>query len=638
MDLLAAGFVYLVAAVIAVPLAKRLGLGSVLGYLIAGVVIGPVLGVVGGETVDIQHFAEFGVVMMLFLVGLELQPAILWRMRAQLLGLGGMQVLGTAALTAAAALIFGVAWQASLALGMILALSSTAIVLQTLGEKGLMPTAGGKGSFSVLLTQDIAVIPMLALMPLLAVNAVSGGHDSLGDSGHGAPAADAHGHGHGAPTLFDTLPDWAQAVAVLLIIGGIIVAGRTVIRPVFRFIAEARLREIFTAAALMLVIGIALLMNYVGLSPALGTFLAGVVLSDSEYRHELESDIEPFKGLLLGLFFITVGAGIDFQLLLSNPLGLVGLALGLMALKAGLLYMLGTGFGLRGADRWLFSLGLAQAGEFAFVLFGFAAGAGILGAEVIKPMTLVVALTMLLTPLLFILYEKVLAPRAVRTEERAADEIDEAGSIVVAGIGRVGQIITRMLVTNGHKVTVLDHDPETIENLSRIGFRAYYGDATRPDLLHSAGLEDAKLFIAALDDREKQTELVHHVAKTYPQVTIHARAHDRHHVYELERAGAHLAQRETFEGALAMGRDAMTAIGYHPFRAEAASRTFRSHDRKALDGLRETWNESGVSKSYIDAMRAHSQTLFELMKADRHDAHDRSERGWTPPPKGDASL
>lgn len=638
MELLAAGFVYLAAAVLAVPLAKRLGLGSVLGYLIAGVVIGPVLGVVGGETADIQHFAEFGVVMMLFLVGLELQPAMLWRMRAQLLGLGGLQVLGTAALIAAAALAFGLAWQAALALGMILALSSTAIVLQTLGEKGLMPTAGGKRAFSVLLTQDIAVIPMLALMPLLAVNAAAGGDDGHGDAGHGAPAADTHGHGHGAPTLFDTLPDWAQAVAVLIIIAGIVVAGRTVIRPVFRFIAEARLREIFTAAALMLVIGIALLMNYVGLSPALGTFLAGVVLSDSEYRHELESDIEPFKGLLLGLFFITVGAGIDFGLLLSNPFGLVGLAVALMALKAGLLYLLVTGFGLRGADRWLVTLGLAQAGEFAFVLFGFAAGAGILGAEVVKPMTLVVALTMLLTPLLFILYEKVLAPRAVQTEDRAADGIDEAGSIVVAGIGRVGQIITRMLVTNGHKVTVLDHDPDTIENLSRIGFRAYYGDATRPDLLHSAGLENARLFVAALDDREKQTELVHHVAKTYPGVIIHARAHDRHHVYELEQAGAHLAQRETFESALAMGRDALTAIGCHPFQAETASRIFRAHDREALDGLRETWNAEGVSAGYLDAMRAQSQTLFKLMTADRLDRHDRSERGWTPPPKGDANL
>ncbi len=623
MEFLAAAFVYLVAAVIAVPLANRLGLGSVLGYFIAGVVIGPVLGLVGQETIELQHFAEFGVVMMLFLVGLELQPTMLWRMRAQLLGLGGLQVLTAAAAIAGVALACGLAWQPALALGMILSLSSTAIVLQTLNEKGWMPTLGGKSSFSVLLTQDIAVIPMLALMPLLAVSDGT----ALQDGGH-----------HGAPTAFDGLPDWAQGAVILALIAAIILAGRTVIRPIFRFIAEAGLREIFTAAALMLVIGIALAMNYVGLSAALGTFLAGVVLSDSEYRHELESDIQPFKGLLLGLFFITVGAGIDFQLLFSNPLGLMGLALGLMALKAALLYALASAFKLRGADRWLFALGLAQAGEFAFVLFGFTLGAGVLPAELVAPMTLVVALTMLLTPLLFVLFEKVLAPRATASADRPPDEIDERGSVVVAGMGRVGQIITRMLVTNGFKVTVIDHDPETVENLTKIGFRAYYGDATRPDLLHSAGLGEAQLFIAALDDREKQTELVHHVAKTYPALKIHARARDRHHVYELKNAGANHVERETFESAMILGRDALVALGHHPFRAELARRTFRNHDRHQLDALRETWTAEGVSKSYIDAMRAHSQTLFELMQADRFDAHDRSERSWTPPPKGDATL
>ncbi|MBE1284458.1 MAG: potassium transporter [Rhodobacteraceae bacterium] len=641
MELLAAAFVYLCAAVIAVPLANRFGLGSVLGYLIAGVVIGPVLGIVGGETVELQHFAEFGVVMMLFLVGLELQPAMLWRMRAQLLGLGGLQVVGTTMAVAAIAMAFGLTWQPALALGMILALSSTAIVLQTLNEKGWMSTQGGKSAFSVLLTQDIAVIPMLALMPLLAVGSgpLLDGHAFMpSEAPWGAAHAAGGGDPHAAPTVFETLPDWAQALAVLAVIAAIIIVGRTVIRPIFRFIAESKLREIFTAAALMLVIGIALLMNYVGLSPALGTFLAGVVLSDSEYRHELESDIEPFKGLLLGLFFITVGAGIDFNLLFSNPVGLIGLALGLMALKALLLFTLATLFRLRGADRWLFTLGLAQAGEFAFVLFGFALGAGVLDPDLIKSMTLVVALTMLMTPGLFILHEKVLAPRSVTSADRAADEIDEPGKVVVAGMGRFGQIVTRMLVTNGHTVTVLDHDPETVENLTRVGFRAYYGDAMRPDLLHSAGLENADLLIAAIDGREKQTELVHHVAKTYPHVIIHARAQDRHHVYELENAGAHHTERETFEASLALGRDALISLGYHPFRAEGARRTFRDHDGSALNALRDTWNAEGVSGSYIDAMRAHGQTLFELMKTDRAERHDRSDRGWTPPPKGDASL
>ncbi|MFC3612814.1 monovalent cation:proton antiporter-2 (CPA2) family protein [Lutimaribacter marinistellae] len=639
MELLSTAFVYLVAAVIAVPIAKRLGLGSVLGYLIAGVVIGPALGIVGGETVEIQHFAEFGVVMMLFLVGLELQPAMLWRMRTQLLGLGGLQVVGTTLAMAAFGLLFDLTWQAAVALGMILALSSTAIVLQTLNEKGWMRSNGGQSAFSVLLTQDIAVIPMLALMPLLAVGGpplLDGHAFAPSDNPWGAAHAATPADGHAAPTAFETLPEWGQVLAILAIIAGIIVAGRTIMRPIFRFIAESKLREIFTAAALMLVIGIALLMTYVGLSPALGTFLAGVVLSDSEYRHELESDIEPFKGLLLGLFFLTVGAGIDFGLLLSNPAGLVGLAVGLMVLKGALLYVLGTAFGLKGADRWLFTLGLAQAGEFAFVLFGFASSAGVLQPDIVKPMTLVVALTMVLTPLTFILYEKVLAPRSVSTSDRPADTVDQQGSVIIAGMGRVGQIVTRLLMTNGHTVTVLDHDPETIENLSRIGFRAFYGDALRPDLLHGAGLEEADLFVAALDDREKQTQLVAHVAHAYPHVRIHARAHDRHHVYELENAGAHLAQRETFEAALAMGRDALVEMGYHPFRAETARRKFRAHDFQSLNNLRDAWNAEGVSRNYVDTMRAHQQTLFDLMSTDRAENHDRSERGWTPPPRGDA--
>mgnify|MGYP003571056548 FL=1 len=502
MALLSEAFVYLCAAVIAVPIANRLGLGSVLGYLIAGVVIGPVIGIVGSEAADVQHFAEFGVVMMLFLVGLELQPAMLWKMRQQLVGLGGLQVVGTALVFAAAGLAFGLHWQSALALGMILSLSSTAIVLQTLNEKGWLKTQGGQSSFSVLLTQDIAVIPMLALLPLLAI------------SGHGGEgAADGHGEsaGHGGEALA-ALPGWAQALVILAVIAAIILAGRHLLRPVFRFIAEARLREIFTATALLLVIGIALVMDFVGLSPALGTFLAGVVLSDSDYRHELESDIEPFKGLLLGLFFLTVGAGIDFDLLFGAPLSILGLALGLMAVKFMVLFLLAALFRLTGPDRWLFALGLAQAGEFAFVLFGFASGSGVLEPSLIKTMTLVVAISMLLTPALFIFYEKIVAPRALAKADREPDVIDRRGRVVVAGMGRFGQIVSRLLLTSGYDVIILDHDPQTIENLRRIGIRTFYGDATRPDLLHGAGLDDADLFVAALDDRDKQTELVEHVA------------------------------------------------------------------------------------------------------------------------------
>lgn len=632
MELLSEAFVYLCAAVIAVPIANRLGLGSVLGYLIAGVVIGPVIGIVGSETTDVQHFAEFGVVMMLFLVGLELQPAMLWKMRQQLIGLGGLQVVGTTALFAGIALAFGLHWQSALALGMILALSSTAIVLQTLNEKGWLKTQGGQSSFSVLLTQDIAVIPMLAVLPLLAL-APGGEHGGdHGAGGHGEAAA------HGGEALA-ALPSWAQALVILAVIAAIIVAGRHLQRPVFRFIAEARLREIFTATALLLVIGIALLMDFVGLSPALGTFLAGVVLSDSDYRHELEADIEPFKGLLLGLFFLTVGAGIDFNLLFGAPLVIFGLAVGLIAVKFVVLYALGTLFKLQGADRWLFALGLAQAGEFAFVLFGFASGSGVLEQGLLQTMTLVVAISMLLTPALFIFYEKVVAPRAVARTDRQPDAIDKRGRVVLAGMGRFGQIVSRMLLTSGYDVVILDHDPQTIENLSRIGIRTFYGDATRPDLLHGAGLDEADLFIAAIDDRDKQTLMVEHVAKTYPGVKILARARDRHHIYELENAGAHYAEREVFEGALALGRRAFVELGRHPFRARTKAQEFRHHDIAMLDDLRENYNDGGVDTSYIDAMRAHSDTLFEIMRVDRGDErHERTERGWNPPPKGDATL
>ena len=624
MDLLGSAFVYLAAAVIAVPLANRLGLGSVLGYLIAGIVIGPFLGIVGAETSKVQHFAEFGVVMMLFLVGLELQPAMLWRMRNELLGLGGLQVLGTTGLIAAIGMLLGLGWQSALAVGMILALSSTAIVLQTLNEKGWMKTVGGQSSLSVLLTQDIAVIPMLALLPLLAVGRITD-NQATNASHHGAFALHA-------------LPGWGQVMVILAVIAGIVIVGRYLIRPVFRFIAEAKLREIFTAAALLLVIGIAILMTLIGLSPALGTFLAGVVLSDSEYRHELESDIDPFKGLLLGLFFLTVGAGIDFSILMSNPASIFGLAFGLMTLKFAFLFVLAIAFRINGADRWLFVLGLAQSGEFAFVLFGFAIGGGVLETALVQKLTLVVAISMLLTPALFILYERVVAPRMVGTSDREPDDIVERGKVVMAGMGRFGQIVTRLLITNDYPVVVLDQDPGTIENLNKIGMRTYYGDATRPDLLRSAGIEEAKVFVAALDDPDNQRTIVEHVAHTYPHVRIIARANDRHHAYEMENAGADVVERELFEGALSLGRTALQELGMHPFRAEMQARAFRRHDLKTMDALRENFNQGGVDGNYIDAMRAHSDALFEVMRTDRAELHDRSERGWTPPPKGDATM
>lgn len=618
MEFLQQAFVFLTAAVIAVPIANKLGLGSVLGYLIAGVVIGPVLGIVGAESEDIKHFAEFGVVMMLFLVGLELQPAVLWRMRGQLIGLGGTQVLGTTLLFAGLALVFGVVWQTALAIGMIIALSSTAIVLQTMNEKGLMKTPAGQSSFSVLLTQDIAVIPMLAVFPLLAVaDVVSSGED------------------HGHHSIMEGLPSYLQGLIIIGAIAGIIAAGHYLMRPAFRFIARSRLREIFTAMALLLVIGIALLMHLIGLSPALGTFVAGVVLSSSEYRHELESDIDPFKGLLLGLFFISVGAGINFQLFFGAPLLILSLTFAVMFGKFAILAILGKVFKLSGGNFWLFALSLAQAGEFGFVLLGFAETNAILPPEFASKLNLIVALSMLFTPALFILFEKVISPRIVSGQHQPADTIEEKGTVVVAGIGRFGQVISRLLTTNDYKTVVLDHDSDLIEMLRKVGHVAYYGDATRPDLLHAAGIEEAKLFVAALDDRERQTQLVHYVSQNHPNCYIVARAFDRHHYYELQEAGADEVIRELFESSVEAARRSLVALGMHPYLAERKARAFRKHDRAGLARLREIWLSEGRDHNYLNQARAHAAELAKVMTTEAQKRHDPTSRGWTPPPNGD---
>ena len=473
-DFLVLSFVFLVAGVVAVPIASKLGLGSVLGYLIAGIAISPLLVALNVDVISIQHFAEFGVVMMLFLVGLELEPKLLWQMRNRLLGLGGLQVCGTALLVMVVAMLLGFVWSVSLAIGLVLALSSTAIVLQTLGEKGLMKSDGGQGSFSVLLFQDIAVIPMLALIPLLAL-------PELVEATHAVAEHGAEGGSHApAPLWIETLPGWQRGLLTLGAIGAVIGAGSFLTSPIFRFISTAKLRELFVATALTFVIGIALLMTFVGLSPALGTFIAGVVLANSEYRHELESDIDPFKGLLLGLFFMTVGAGINFELLFGSFGTVLALTLGLILLKMAVLYALGVMFKIEGADRWLLALGLAQAGEFGFVLLSFTVANAVIPADVADQLLLVVALSMLLTPALFILYDRVFAPRFSASQEREADEIEEKGTVIIAGHGRFGGIVNRMLRGAGHTTVVLDHSSSQLDMLRAFGLRAFFGDATRP--------------------------------------------------------------------------------------------------------------------------------------------------------------
>jgi CPA2 family monovalent cation:H+ antiporter-2 len=572
-DFLLLAFIFLVAGVIAVPIASRLGLGSVLGYLIAGIVISPILALLHVDVISIQHFAEFGVVMMLFLVGLELEPKLLWSMRAKLLGLGGGQVGLTTVAVMAVAMAFGIGWSVALAIGLVMALSSTAIVLQTLGEKGLMKSDGGQSSFSVLLFQDIAVIPMLALIPLLALPELT---EALS---HGATEGD---HGGASISLVDGLPSWGAALVTLGAIGAVIGAGSYLTGPIFRFIAAAQLRELFVATALMMVIGIALLMTLVGLSPALGTFLAGVVLANSEYRHELESDIDPFKGLLLGLFFMTVGAGINFGLLLDNLGLVVGLTLGLMALKIGVLYVLAVVFKINGADRWLFALGLAQAGEFGFVLLSFTVANGVIPGDLADRLLLIVALSMLLTPALFILYDRVIAPRYSGLDDREMDVIEEKHEIIIAGHGRVGGIVSRILRGSGMKPTVMDFSSKQLEMLKAFDVQAYYGDATRPDLLSAAGIADAKLFVIAIDGKDQITELAKYLSHNYPDVHVVARAVDRGHVYDLWHAGCRDIVRDTYDSSLRMGRSAIEALGHTPDQAERMVDVFSEMDRKSM--------------------------------------------------------
>lgn len=598
--------VYLAAAVIAVPIAARLGLGSVLGYLAAGIIIGPVLGLVGSETRDLQHFAEFGVVMMLFLIGLELEPRALWAMRHKLIGLGGLQVLLSTLALMAAAMVAGETWQVALAIGLALSLSSTAIVLQTLSEKGLMQTGGGRASFSVLLTQDIAVIPILAFLPLLAVKSVLQINED-GSIKRAASVVTDHASGHGPGlSLVDGLPGWAVTLVTLGAIGMIVLAGIYLTRPVFRYIHAANLREMYTALALLIVVGISFLMTLVGLSPALGAFLAGVVLANSEFRHELESDLTPFKGLLLGLFFITVGAGINYQLFLADPGDLIGLALLVILAKGTILYFVGRAFGLKRRNRWLFTLGLAQAGEFGFVLLSFSRQLDVIPPALTEKLLLIVALSMLITPLLFITYDILSKRLGEAKTEQEPDEIDEEGPVIIAGIGRFGQIVNRLVSASGIKTVVLDYDMKAIQLMRRYGVKGFLGDPTRPELLKAAGLAKARVLVVALDDPKKTIQMISQVRKVRPDLHIIARARDRTHVFELYQAGANDIVREVFDSSLRAGRYVLENIGLSEYEAAQAEQTFYAHDRMTVRDLADYWKPgvpSSLNKAYIARAR-----------------------------------
>ncbi len=571
-EFLLLAFILLVAGVVAVPIASRFGMGSVLGYLLAGMVLSPVLGLLGVDVEAMQQFAEFGVVMMLFIVGLELEPKRLWQMRRRLVGLGGGQVLLTTALIAVISLLRGDDWHSALAIGMILSLSSTAIVLQSLGEKSLLRTQGGEASFSVLLVQDIAVIPILAIIPLLAIPELA---QIVSQHPDGA-------QGHSGPNILAGLPAWLSGLVTIGSIALLVFIGTYLTRPVFRFIASAGLRELFTATALAFVVGIALLMMLVGLSPALGAFVAGVVLATSEYRHELEADINPFKSLLLGLFFITVGAGINFALAIEQFGFVLFWTVVLIATKMLVLFGIGKLFHLKAQDRWLFTLGLAQAGEFGFVLVNFALGNAVLDAGGAELLLLVIAFSMLATPLLFILYERVILPHYEKYGEEEPDQIEEANDIILAGRGRIGGIVDRILDAAGYKATVIDYDSRHLEALKKFGIKTYFGDATRPDLLESAGIAKAKLLVVALDEKEQIDKLVGYVARTFPHVHIVSRAVDRDHVFKLWALGCRDIIRETYDSSLRIGRSSLEALGHDRQAAQAMVDAFEEMDRRAM--------------------------------------------------------
>ncbi len=595
-------FVYLVAAVISVPLAKRLGLGSVLGYLIAGIVIGPNgLQLIGEKGQDIMHFAEFGVVMMLFLIGLELQPSLLWRLRGPILGMGGLQVGLTTVIITAITLFLGFPVKTSLAIGMILSLSSTAIVLQTLNEKDLMKTDAGQSGFSVLLFQDIAVIPMLAIMPLMAI--------------HTAGAMENVNAVHGSEGWVSALPAWGQALAIAGVIALIIVGGLFLVRPFFRTIARTRLRELFTAAALLLIIGIALLMSKVGISPALGTFLAGVVLANSEYRHELEGDIEPFKGLLLGLFFISVGASIDFGLISTNP-GQIGmLAGGLMLIKFIVLLVLGRVFKMGLDQNMIFSFALAQGGEFAFVLISFAVQNHVINSNIASPLITAVVLSMAMTPFLFLMNEKIIQPRFGTKEKE----------VIIAGFGNFGSIVGRLLRANGVGITVLDIDSDKVELLRKLGLKVFYGDASRKDLLIAAGVEKAKVLIIAINDHERTLKIVNIVQKYFPYLTIFARAMGRTQAYELLDSGVHHVYRDTLDTSLKASFDALRILGFRSHHAHRATKTFRHHDEESLSMLRHLRHDQ---KQYISQARQRIEDLEQLLLSELQEVDEHPDAGW----------
>jgi CPA2 family monovalent cation:H+ antiporter-2 len=609
-SLLGQAVVYLAAALICVPLAKRLGMGSVLGYLLAGILIGPFcLGFVGQEGEDIMHFAEFGVVMMLFLIGLELEPAHFWKMRNRILGLGSLQLVLTTLVLTGGLLLLGLGWRGALAAGLALSMSSTAIVLQSLKEKGLGSSQAGSSSFAVLLFQDIAVIPILALLPFLALQV-----------GPGA----AHGE---VPALLEGLPVWVKAGSVAFAVAAVILMGRYIVVPFLRIITKASVRELSVAAALLIIGSIALLMQLVGLSPALGAFLAGVLLANSEFRHELESDIEPFKGLLLGLFFIAVGASINFRLLADSPGTILSLVLAVIVLKAAVLIAAGRLFRLSFDQNSIFALGLSQVGEFAFVLFAFIHRLGVIGSDWTDTLMAVTAISMTMTPLLLLLNERLVLSRfGTRQQvEKEADRIDTEHPVIIAGFSSFGSTLGRFLRANGIEATVLDNDSDQVDLLRRMGFKVFYGDATRLDILRSAGAGSARILFIAIDSPATVSKLVETAKKHFPHLQIMARAGNNLDAHELLDLGVDQVYRGFLDTSVRAGVDVLASLGHRRYSATRAGQNFMKYDEAAMRHLTPLRHDTS---DYISNAREQIRLQEQLLASDRASIHNQNDHAW----------
>ncbi len=602
--------IYLGAAVVCVPIAKRFAMGSVLGYLIAGILIGPfVFGFIGNEDKDIMHFAEFGVVMMLFLIGLELDPAHLWKIRKQIIGVGMSQVLITTAIITVLGILLGLVWQSALAIGFSFSMSSTAIVLQSLKEKGLMKESSGQNSFAVLLFQDVAVIPILAILPLLVFLPVT-------------VFVESH-------SVVEELPGWQQTLVVLAAVSSIVLVGRYAVVPLLRLIAKTYVRELFTASALLIVVAIALLMEQVGLSPALGTFLAGVILANSEFKHELESDLEPFKGLLLGLFFISVGASIDFDLIIERPVVIALLTLAVICVKAIILFLIGKKAKITLDQNLIFAIGLSQIGEFAFVLFSFIGIHNILTQEQTDTMMAVTALSMTVTPVLLIVLDKWVLPKLNDTKnkipEREPDEIDEKHKILIAGFGHFGSTIGRFLRANGLNATILDNNSDQVDFLRKMGFKVFYGDATRLDILEAAGAAEADILIIAIGNPETSLELVKIVKHHFPNLQMMVRSKNRMDAYEFLDEGLDYVYREHLDTSVRLGVDVMKKLGYRTYSAMRAGQNFIKYDEAALKMLGKNRKDQ---KAYISSVREQIALQEQLLQSDKQHVPSDNDHAW----------